>query len=256
MTTLGNFIQHIEKESVTELQALSNLSIQDSTKKTSLQCIPTDILLLILGYLGKKNVQAVFNTCKQFASMSPKYAAHNSFVGQIVQHYRSFFPALEEELLSKIEKNATLVKELHFSTADITDNDLKTLTDLFSRVDTVTLFDCQKITKKGLLSLARFTKLQSLRLRLHTNITDEDFMFLENLTSLVSLHLFECPNITAARLKPLTNLKELYIINCCNITNIDFDHVRINFLQHVKKVTYLFSSVSLVREREDDLWSF
>ncbi len=126
---------------------------------------------------------------------------------------------------------------------NLSDSDLKTILDQASstRITSINLSNCKKITDAGLEHLSKLTSLSSLNLDGCENITDAGLAHLSKLTSLNSLDLSECHIITNAglsHLSKLTSLNSLDLSECHIITNAG--------LSHLSKLT-LLSSLNLSR---------
>ncbi len=113
---------------------------------------------------------------------------------------------------------------------DLSDSGLKTILDKASgtRITSISLSNCKKITDAGLAHLAELPSLYSLNLSMCDNITDAGLAHLAKLTLLSSLDLRRCTNITDAGIAHLSKLALLSSLNlsiCPNITDVGLAHL-------------------------------
>ncbi len=149
----------------------------------------------------------------------------------------SFLPAQEKIRVHHVcqaWRNLSLVNDgcLDLSRlTNLSDRDLKTILDKASgtRITSINLSKCKKITDAGLAHLVTLTRLSSLNLRGCYNITDAGLAHLSKLTLLSSLNLWGClSHITDAGLAHLSKLTLLSSLNlkwCFNITDAGLAHL-------------------------------
>ena len=132
-------------------------------------------------------------------------------------------PLTHDELRSTLQKRGGI---LNFKS--LNDDELKMVADIAEQekvqITQLEIRRAQGVTEKGLAQIARFTNLETLRIR-NSNITDESLIHISNLTKLKDLTLSGA-NITDAGFSHLKNLHNLIVLSL-NRTNIGDDSLAI-----------------------------
>ncbi len=189
---------------------------------TSIKAIPSAVFGRILSFLpGREITHTLHNVCKDWRNLSLVNDGCLDLSG---------LPNLSDSDLKTIldKASGTRITSINLSSCSkITDAGLAHLSNLTS-LSLLDLGYCRNITDAGLAHLSKLTLLSLLDLRGCTNITDAGLAHLSKLTLLSLLDLGWCSNITdagLAHLVTLTSLSSLNLYWCNNITDAGLAHL-------------------------------
>eukprot|EP00029_Vermamoeba_vermiformis_P006575 TRINITY_DN2616_c0_g1_i1.p1 TRINITY_DN2616_c0_g1~~TRINITY_DN2616_c0_g1_i1.p1 ORF type:complete len:243 (+),score=39.77 TRINITY_DN2616_c0_g1_i1:62-730(+) len=112
---------------------------------------------------------------------------------------------MDDELFQIFYEHCPNIKyqtQLALRSCDITDATLESIQNKFSNLKILDVSGCARLSRPGFNSLPALTSLTELNLA-RTNITDDSLRALEVLTSLHSLNVLHCPQISYAGVVPL-----------------------------------------------------
>ncbi len=191
------------------------------SKPVTSKSLPSAVMAYALTFLS--DPQALHSTrltCKAWAHL-PFQGRHLDLSG-----YKNLSDDQLQTVLEQLKGTKIQSINLH-GCSKLTNQGLKHLLKL-TLLTSLNLSECKNITNQGLEHLSKLSALTSLNLSQHQNMTNLGLEHLSKLTSLTSLDLTGCNEITdrgLEHLSKLTSLTSLNLAHCYIITEQGLEHL-------------------------------